>query len=107
MEVRFDVYCESYAILSAKNTFVKKPTASGNAPFAVLQDLRIEIYVLGASCECQTLSTLCLCLNNLITSCPAAPTAACLRNLVLLPETQCPFVDCTVYILVALSTELS
>jgi len=45
--------------------------------------------------------------NNLITCCPAAPTAVCPPNLLLLPETQCPFVDCTVYILVALSTVLS
>ena len=57
MEVRFGVRCESCAILSAKNTFVKS-TASGSAPFAVLQDLRIEIYVLGARRKCRILSTL-------------------------------------------------
>lgn len=44
MDVRFGVYCESYAILSAKNTFVKS-TVSGSAPFAVLQYLQIEICV--------------------------------------------------------------
>jgi hypothetical protein len=55
--LRFGVYCESYAILSAKNTFVKS-TVSGSAPFAVLQYLCIEIYVLGARCKCRTLNPL-------------------------------------------------
>jgi hypothetical protein len=93
MEVRFAVYRERCAILSTKNTFV----TSGSEPFAVLQDLLIDVYVLGACCNVEH-----SVLEQSADSCTAA-----LQQPVCCSMKPSAHSLIAVYIPVALSTELS